>query len=103
MKNSIKIDCTEELVQIAKKLCSLIEAHIEELGSTRSLTLKLEQEWMDSVQAAAYLSLSVGSLRNMTSNGHIPYYKFGNRNRYRTEELRELLLSETKGERNGSN
>jgi excisionase family DNA binding protein len=40
-------------------------------------------EWMTTEQAAEYLGLSVGSLRNMTSNGHVTYYKLQNRNRYR--------------------
>lgn len=60
----------------------------------RSLTT---EEWLDSVQAAAYLKISIGALRNMTSNGQLPYHKLGKRNRYRTEELRELLLSQKRG------
>ncbi len=56
-----------------------------------------EDEWIDSVQAAAYLKVSVGVLRNLTSNGQVPYYKLGRRNRYRTEDLREVLLSVKKG------
>jgi len=56
-----------------------------------------QKEWLDSTEAAAYLSLSVGSLRNMTSNGHVPYYKLQGRNRYRLEDLRNLLLSQKRG------
>lgn len=55
------------------------------------------EEWLDSKQAAAYLKVSVGALRNMTSNGLIPYHKLGNRNRYRVVELRELLLKNRRG------
>ncbi len=61
-----------------------------------------QKEWLDSTEAASYLGLSVGSLRNMTSNGHIPHYKLGRRNRYRLEDLRVLLLSQRRGAPNGN-
>ena len=60
-------------------------------------SLEIEYEWLDSVQAARYLKVSVESLRNMTSNGVLPVYKLGNRNRYRTESLRSLLLATEEG------
>ncbi|WP_373998701.1 helix-turn-helix domain-containing protein [Bdellovibrio bacteriovorus] len=66
---------------------------------TRSLTT---EEWLDSVEAAAYLKVSLGALRNMTSNGQVPFYKMGKRNRYRIEELRQLLLSQKRGASNGN-
>lgn len=66
---------------------------------SRSLTT---EEWLDSAEAAAYLKVSLGALRNMTSNGQVPFYKMGRRNRYRTEELRQLLLSQKRGVRNGN-
>lgn len=56
-----------------------------------------DREWLDSVSAADYLRISVGSLRNLTSSGQIPYYKFGRRNRYRVSELRNLLLGQKRG------
>lgn len=65
----------------------------------RSLTT---EEWLDSVEAAVYLKVSLGALRNMTSNGQVPFYKMGNRNRYRIEELRQLLLSQKRGASNGN-
>lgn len=52
-------------------------------------------ECLNTEQAAAYLGISSASLRNMTSNGKVPFYKLGRRNRYRLPELRELLLSGT--------
>lgn len=58
-------------------------------------------EWLTTEQAARYLGLSPASLRNMTSNGQIPFYKLGNRNRYRLVELREILLSSRRGESYG--
>jgi len=60
------------------------------------------QEWMTTEQAAEYLGLSVGALRNMTSNGQVPFYKFGRRNRYYVVELRQLLLSQKRGGQYGN-
>lgn len=68
---------------------------LEIKGEFSSLTS--EEEWLTTEEAAAYLRLSVGSLRNMTSNGHVPYYKLQGRNRYRLSELRNLLLSQKRG------
>lgn len=74
-----------------KKGCNEVENAPE-----RSLTI---QEWLTTDEAAEYLRVSIGSLRNMTSNGKIPFYKIpGTRlNRYRLADLRELLLSEKRG------
>lgn len=58
---------------------------------------RIVREWLCTEEAAEYLRLSVGSLRNLTSNGMVPHYKLGNRNRYRLDELRELLLERKKG------
>lgn len=55
------------------------------------------REWMTTEQAAKYLGLSAGALRNMTSNGQVPYHKLGRRNRYHVVELRRLLLSQRGG------
>ena len=63
---------------------------INELGS---LT-----KWLNTEQAAEFLGVPMGSLRNMTSNGQVPYFKLGRRNRYRLSDLHELLLS---GKRRG--
>ncbi|MFN8846388.1 MAG: helix-turn-helix domain-containing protein [Bdellovibrionales bacterium] len=60
--------------------------------SPRSLTI-----WLDSIEAARFLKVSVPMLRNMTSNGQIPFYKLGRRNRYRADELEVLLLKERRG------
>jgi excisionase family DNA binding protein len=66
-----------------------------QLASIRSLT----SEFLTSAEAADYLGISVESLRNMTSNGNVPFYKLpGTRsNRYLVKELRELLLRSRKG------
>ena len=59
-------------------------------------------EWLTTEQAAYYLQVSVPTLRNDSSNGKVPYYKYGKRNRYRLSELRQLLLSNKRGGFNGN-
>ena len=66
-----------------------------------SLTTE-EQEWLDSKEAAIYLRLSTKVLLNLTSDGKIRHFKLGRRNRYRKSDLRELLLSEPRGEQDGN-
>ena len=55
------------------------------------------QVWLDSKELAVYLKVSVSQIHNLTSNGYIPYYKFGRRNRYLQREIDELLLSKRMG------
>lgn len=64
----------------------------EKLISSNSCSLTTE--WLTTKEAADYLKIPVGSLRNMTSNGQVPYFKLGNRNRYSLTELRKLLLGQ---------
>ncbi|MEY3903769.1 MAG: hypothetical protein RL189_3075 [Pseudomonadota bacterium] len=54
-------------------------------------------EWLTSDEAAAFLKISTATLRNLTSSGKIPFYKFGRRNRYSKRELKNMLLSNRKG------
>jgi excisionase family DNA binding protein len=49
------------------------------------------KEWLTSKEAAKYLGISEGTLRNLTSNGHIQYYKFRRLNRYKPTDL-DLLI-----------
>lgn len=56
-----------------------------------------EKEWLTTSEAANYLGLTNKALYNMASNGHIPHYKLGRRNRYLKSELRELLSSQRRG------
>jgi excisionase family DNA binding protein len=49
--------------------------------------------WLNTAEAAEYLSTSKGQLLNLVSRGEIPYYKLGRSNRYLKEELDKLLLS----------
>lgn len=69
--------------------------------SDSSLTSEYK-EWLNSIEASKYLGVSVSRLMNLTSNGKIPYYKFGRSNRYLKSELKALLMSQPKGERHGT-
>lgn len=60
-------------------------------GSGSSLTNKLEEEWLNSVEAADYLRISIKTLMNLSSNGTIPYHKFSRLNRYKKSELAQLI------------
>lgn len=62
-----------------------------------------EEEWLTSSEAANYLGISCKTLMNLASNGKIPYYKFGRRNRYLKDELRMLLMSQRRGVFCGNN
>lgn len=64
-----------------------------------SLTI---EEWMTSAEAADYLRMPIGTLRNQTSIGVIPYTKLGRSNRYHRDDLRNLLLSQKRGGLNGN-
>lgn len=68
-----------------------------ELHVNSSLS-SLKIEWLNTTEAADFLRLSVKALRNLTSNGRLPFYKLGRRNRYRRDELEALLLRERRGE-----
>lgn len=65
-------------------------------GTIRSLTIE-ESEWLTSEEAARYLRVTEQTLRNMTSNGRVPYYKLGRSNRYLRSELKSLLVTQSKG------
>lgn len=62
-----------------------------------SLKTKEMDEWLTTQEAAAYLKLSVGSFRNMVSDGNVPHYKLGRRNRYLRGELKKLLMGMARG------
>jgi excisionase family DNA binding protein len=53
--------------------------------------------WLNTEEAAAYLSTPKGCLLNMTSNGLVPFYKLGRSNRYLKKELDELLMKSRRG------
>lgn len=63
---------------------------------------KVLKRWLSSPEAAMYLSISEGVLRNLARDGSVPYYKLGTRNRYCINELDALILSEPRGLRSGN-
>ncbi|MBT3981253.1 MAG: helix-turn-helix domain-containing protein [Bacteriovoracaceae bacterium] len=56
-----------------------------------------EKEFLNSDEAANYLSISKFRLYNLTSSGRLPYMKFFRSNRYRIDDLRKLLMAEPRG------
>lgn len=66
-------------------------------GRDSTLFDNQNDEWLTSREAAAFLKISEGCLRNLCSNGQIPYHKLARRNRYRLQDLRDLLLKTRKG------
>lgn len=48
-------------------------------------------EWLNSKDAASFLCISEGALRNLVYRGQIPFYKFGRRLRFRYSEIHALL------------
>jgi excisionase family DNA binding protein len=75
----------------------LSDAKLRDTVNRNERSLKINEEWLTSEQAAKYLKISVPTLWNLTSNGKIPFHKFGRRNRYFLTELRELLFSQKRG------
>ena len=60
-------------------------------------SLKTEEKMMSTAEVAEFLGVPIGTIRNMTSAGRIPYYKLGSLNRYSRNELSLLLKSKRKG------
>ena len=58
---------------------------------------KIMQEWLSTEEAAEYLKKSVSEIHNLCSAGKIPYYKLGRSNRYRRDDLDQLLLQNRRG------
>ena len=53
--------------------------------------------WLTAEEAAAYLKMPVGTLRNETSSGKLPHFKLGRKVRYSRLELSKLLLANARG------
>ena len=52
--------------------------------------------WLSTKEAAVYLRISAGALKNKVYRGEISPYKFGKLNRFNRKELDRLLVSSTK-------
>lgn len=61
-----------------------------------SLKIK-ESNWLTSHEAAAYLKIPIGTVKNWSSNGKLPFVKLGRLNRYSLIELEKLLQSKKRG------
>lgn len=64
------------------------QSNVNEMSS---FTLELDSEWLNTEEAAAFLKISVKTLRNKSSNGTIPFHKFSRLNRYKKSELAQLI------------
>jgi excisionase family DNA binding protein len=68
--------------------------NIQTIDDTQESTSSLKSEygeWLTTKQAALFLGISPGVLRNKVSFGEVPAYKFGRLNRYRRNDLEGLL------------
>ena len=71
--------------------------HAQLCENQTGFSLPLDEDWLTTPEAAKFLKISEATLRNLTSNGRVPYYKWQRRNRYRKSELTQLLLSGKRG------
>lgn len=53
---------------------------------------RIDSEWLTTLEAASYLSLSPNALRIRVYRGEIPFYKFGRQLRFRREDCRALFV-----------
>jgi excisionase family DNA binding protein len=53
--------------------------------------------WMTVEEVARYLRVSKSVVYNLTSNGYLPYYKIGGRNRFLRSEIDQIILNEKVG------
>ena len=76
---------------LANHSCKCVSNDVFQLESS------LKTEWLASKEAAIFLGVSEAQLRNLTSAGRIPYYKFGRLNRYKASELEDLIRKNRRG------
>lgn len=76
-----------------------MKTKFETIDNLKEECHKTDSIWFNSTQAANYLKVDTFTLRNLSSNGQIPYYKLGRSNRYLKSELDRLILSNPRGER----
>lgn len=78
----------KQVTPLAQLFESLNRSDVEGFG---------KDEWFTTEEAAAFLKVCPFSIRNMASDGYIPYQKLGRRNRYRKSDLVKMLTSTRKG------
>ena len=62
---------------------------------------KQEERFLTTAEAAHFLGITSQALLNLVSNGKVPHYKFGRRNRYCLNELRQMISKNKRGPRDG--
>ena len=53
--------------------------------------------WLTSEEAATYLRIPVGSVRNFVYQGILPFYKFQRRLRFKKSDLEKILEASKQG------
>ena len=56
----------------------------------------IEEKWLSTVEAAKFLKITPNALRILVCRGKVKFFKFGNRLRFRKQDLTALLFN--KGE-----
>ncbi len=69
---------------------------INESSNGGSLTTQ-PIEWLTTDEVSLIYKLPKKSVLNMSSNGSLPTYKLGNRNRYKRSEIDAILLQTKQG------
>lgn len=67
--------------------------NIKSVETTTSAVLFDKLKWMTSKEAASYIRVSVGQLRNMVWRGQIQAFHIGNRLRFLRSDLDRLIVS----------
>jgi excisionase family DNA binding protein len=71
----------------------------EKQSDSLSSTMLFDKlKWMTSKEAAAYIRVSVGQLRNMVWRGQIKRYRLRNRLRFLRSDLDSFVTSSNKGD-----
>lgn len=65
--------------------------YMQDVLSSRDGSLTIEK-WLTSKEAAEYLRITEGALRNMVCLRKVRYSKLGGRNRFLLDDLRQLLV-----------
>ena len=66
------------------------ETNIEPKGST--FFENFDREWLSTVEAASFLSISQNALRIMVHRDQIRAYKFGRRLRFKIQDCKNLFV-----------
>lgn len=75
-------------MEIKNLSCATYDNHLE---SKQTGSLTSFNDYLNSKEAALYLKITEATLRNMCSNGQVPYYKLGRRNRFLKKDLDSIM------------